>query len=134
MESMAKSIIPFVGTGATMVAVDALYLALRQNYHENLFQSVQGSPLKMRIIPAVFVYSLFTIAVFFAAGNIAKNMNDAVLRGAIVGAIMYGFYDATNYATLSRWTLEMALTDTFWGAILGAIGGAIAYHLKTRAK
>jgi uncharacterized membrane protein len=131
---MASAIIPFVGTGVSMVAVDALYLAARQDYHNAFFQSVQGSPLKVRIFPAaIIVYSLFTIAVFFAAGNIAKTMSDAVLRGALVGGIMYGFYDATNYASLSRWTVEMAVIDTLWGAILGAIGGAIAYYLKNRA-
>jgi uncharacterized membrane protein len=131
-EKMSSTLIPFFGTGVGMVAVDLLYLAARQTYHDDFFASVQGSPLKVRVLAGVVVYALFAIAVFFAAGNVAKNMNDAVLRGAIVGAIMYGFYDATNYATLSRWTLEMAFVDTLWGSVLGAIGGALAYYLKTR--
>ena len=36
----------------------------------------------------------------------------------ILGLIIYGVYDATNYATLSQWSLSFALMDTLWGALL----------------
>lgn len=121
---------PFVGSLAAMGVLDAIYLTLRLTYHQNLFQSVQGSPLTVRILPAAVVYLLLAFAIVYVAVLPARSMNEAVLRGALTGGVMYGFYDATNYATLSRWTLSMALTDTLWGTLCGAAGAAAGYYIK----
>jgi uncharacterized membrane protein len=121
---------PFVGTLAAMGVLDAVYLTLRLTYHQNLFQSVQGSPLTVRILPAAVVYLLLAFAIVYVAVLPARSMNEAIMRGALTGGVMYGFYDATNYATLSRWTLGMALTDTLWGTLCGAAGAAAGYYIK----
>lgn len=121
---------PFVGSLAAMGVLDAIYLTLRLTYHQNLFQSVQGSPLTVRFMPAVVVYLLLAFAIVYVAVLPARSMNEAVLRGALTGGVMYGFYDATNYATLTRWTLNMALTDTLWGTLCGAAGAAAGYYIK----
>jgi uncharacterized membrane protein len=59
-----------------------------------------------------------------------KNTKAAVLRGAAVGGVLYGFYDLTNMATLSRWTWEMVFTDTLWGTVAAASAAGIGYALK----
>lgn len=110
--------------------LDAVYLTLRLTYHQNLFQSVQGSPLTVRAMSAAIVYLLLAFAIVYVAVLPARSMNEAVLRGALTGGVMYGFYDATNYATLSRWTLGMALTDTMWGTLCGAAAAAAGYYIK----
>lgn len=121
---------PFLGSLAAMGVLDAIYLTLRLTYHQNLFQSVQGSPLTVRILPAAVVYLLLAFAIVYVAVLPARSMNEAIARGALTGGIMYGFYDATNYATLSRWTLGMALTDTLWGTLCGAAGAAAGFYIK----
>ena len=120
----------FFGTLAALGLLDAVYLTLRLTYHQNLFQSVQGSPLTVRFLPALVVYLLLAFALVYVAIKPARSMNDAVLRGALVGGVMYAFYDATNYATLSRWTLHMAITDTLWGALAGGAAAAAGYFIK----
>lgn len=121
---------PFVGSLAAMGVLDAIYLTLRLTYHQNLFQSVQGSPLTVRVLPAAVVYLLLAFAIVYVAVLPARSMNEAIMRGALTGGVMYGFYDATNYATLSRWTLGMALTDTLWGTLCGAAAAAAGYYIK----
>lgn len=48
----------------------------------------------------------------------------ALLTGAFLGAVAYGTYEFTNYATLTRWSLQMVVTDVLWGAFLTAISAA----------
>ena len=86
----------------------------------SFFYAVQKSPLSVRWIPAVVVYVLLALAITWVALKDAKSVQTATLLGAVVGFVMYGFYDATNYATLSRWTAEMAIVDTLWGTVAGA--------------
>jgi uncharacterized membrane protein len=110
-----------------VILVDIPYLWIRQDFHKAFFAIVQKSPLIVRYIPAVIVYLLFAYALTSVALNPAKSLADAAYRGSIVGAVMYGFYDATNMATLSGWTWEMASMDTLWGAAAGALATSAVY-------
>lgn len=112
------------------LAVDIPYLWSRMDFHKTFFKGVQNSPLTVRYIPAAIVYLLFGIALVYVAIQPAKSLQDAAKMGAAVGGVMYGFYDATNMATLRGWTWEMALLDTVWGATAGAVT-ASAVHLLT---
>ena len=107
--------------GAVTLAADAIWLTLRYDYHNALFAAVQKSPLVMRLLPAIGVYILLPVIIYLAAVRGAPDLQAAVTRGAVTGALLYGFYDLTNYATLRGWTLEMTLTDTAWGAILALV-------------
>ncbi len=111
-----------------VVAVDIPWLALRLDYHKTFFQGVQKSPLVLRYGPAAIVYLLFAFALLHVAIKPAKTLIEAATKGAAVGAVMYGFYDATNLATLRGWTWEMALVDTAWGAVAGSAASALFYR------
>ena len=123
---------PFLIAGVSMLALDAVWLTVRASYHMALFQSVQGSPLTMRLLPAIGVYLLLPIIVVLSAVKGARSTSDAVGRGALTGALLYGFYDLTNYATLKGWTASMAITDTAWGTFVCAAGAGIT-HAFTRS-
>ncbi len=111
-----------------LLALDAVWLTLRKQYHMTLFYSIQKSPLTLRWGPTVVVYLLLAFAITWVFQKHSKTLQEAILYGGGVGAIMYGFYDATNYATLSGWTLEMAITDTLWGGVASASAAAVAYR------
>ncbi len=111
----------FAVTYLVALAVDIPYLWARADFHKRFFQGVQQSPLTVRYFPAALVYVLFAIALLYVAIQPAKTLAAAAGRGAAVGAVMYGFYDATNMATLRGWTAEMAILDTLWGATAGAL-------------
>jgi uncharacterized membrane protein len=111
------------------LAVDIPYLWARMDFHKTLFQKVQGSPLTVRYLPAAIVYVFFAIALTYVAIQPAKTLAAAAARGAAVGAVMYGFYDATNMATLRGWTWEMATLDTLWGATAGTLVAAATWWL-----
>lgn len=45
----------------------------------------------------------------------------ALINGAILGAVAYGTYEFTNYATLRAWSLSQVALDLAWGTILTAL-------------
>ena len=116
---------------ALLIALDSIWLYVRSDYHSTFFSSVQGTPLRVRFIPAAIVYVLLALATLYVAILPAKSAASAALRGAAVGAIMYGFYDATNLATLRNWTWEMAIADTLWGSIACSLASYIMYRYTT---
>ncbi len=118
------------GILVALLAGDAVWLTLRKSYHEKLFAAVQNSPptaLSIRWIPAIFVYLLLAFALYMVAVKTATSYRNAALNGALVGGIMYGFYDFTNWATLKGWTAHMTATDMAWGAAAGALGAVTGY-------
>lgn len=118
---------PVVASALAIGFLDFAWLSFRNTYHNALFQSVQGSRLNIRLIPAVMIYILLPVAIYLYAVRDSKTLDYALLRGALLGFIMYGFYDLTNYATLTGWTLEMAVTDTLWGVIVCSLGAGVGY-------
>ncbi len=127
MNIQSKTIFPTVGILVAMLVLDAGWLTLRKQYHDTLFYAVQKSPLHVNFAAATIVYILLAVAIFHAAVETAGSLKAAVLCGAVVGFFLYAFYDATNMATLSRWTWHMFFTDIVWGTVVSAAGAAAGY-------
>lgn len=125
-------LIPMGSTALTMLLLDAGWLTFRNSYHQRLFRDIQGSPLTVRILPALLIYILLPSAVYLGALKDATSLKDAVIKSAVIGFILYAFYDLTNYATLRGWTLGMTVIDSTWGTLLCAIGGAVGYVLSRK--
>lgn len=70
---------------------------------------------------AVLVYPVIALglAVFVLAR--AKTPVEALLLGALFGALTYAVYDLTNHATLRDWKASMTIVDICWGAFSCAV-------------
>ena len=124
--------IPIVGMIGAVIVLDATWLTINYSYHMKLFESIQKSPLTVRLVPAILVYILIIVAVYFFAVKEGTSFSNAVLRGAALGFAMYGLYDLTNYATLTNYTLQMTLTDMTWGTVLCGLLAAVGFYLKPK--
>lgn len=116
------------GMALTMGVLDAGWLTLRNTYHQSLFKSIQGSALQVRWLPALLIYILMPIALYLWAKG--TTVQEAASKGALVGFILYAFYDLTNYATLQGWTLDMTITDVLWGVLVCAAGAIAGHYLR----
>jgi uncharacterized membrane protein len=113
-----------------MLLMDFGWLAANNKYHNRVFAELQGQPLQVRIIPAVLVYILMIVGVWFFAVAPSTSWSEAAGRGALIGVIMYGLYDLTNYATLVNYPLEYAVSDMMWGTFLCAVvAGTVKWFL-----
>ena len=92
-----------------ILLLDLPWLFLNQTWAGSMIRSIQGSPVKLRIIPALLVYLFLAYLV-----TIPKSMGEAFL----IGVATYGVYDATNYATLTKYSPTFAVADTLWGGVL----------------
>jgi|UniRef100_A0A6C0K4N8 uncharacterized membrane protein len=89
--------------------LDLPWLYINQDWAGPMILSIQGSPMKVRLIPALITYILLAYLL-----HIPKNIVEAFL----LGVATYGVYDATNYATLKNYSPIFAVADTLWGGIL----------------
>ena len=100
-----------------LLLLDAVWLTAIAPTSRRVIAAIQGSPLQVRWIPALLVYLLI------AAGITAFGSDAA--SGALLGAVIYGVYDLTNYATLRAYPLSYAAADIAWGTFLcGAVTAA----------
>jgi uncharacterized membrane protein len=96
-------------SGLLIFILDLPWLYINQSWAGIMIRSIQGSPMKVRIVPALITYIFLAYLL-----HIPKSLNEAFLLGAAV----YGIYDATNYATLTKYDPTFAVVDTLWGGAL----------------
>ncbi len=114
-----------------MLLMDFGWLTANAKYHRRIFAEIQGQPMQVRIIPAAIVYLLMIVGVWFFAVLPADDWTTAGGRGALIGAVMYGLYDMTNYATLVAYPIEFAISDMMWGTVLCGVVAAGAKWLTS---
>lgn len=119
-----------LATAGTALAMDAVWLTLRNSYHQSLFKSIQHSSIQPKIIPALLIYILIPVAIYVGAVEPSTSVHNSMTQGALIGFFLYAFYDLTNYATFTNWTLQMTLTDILWGTFLCTIAAGIGAYVK----
>jgi uncharacterized membrane protein len=126
-------VIAYVTALIVFILVDATWLSVMGNL---LYRPILGDILllSLRIAPAVVFYAVFPVGiVVFAAMPALKSggIGGAIGCGLLFGAIAYGTYDLTNYATLRNWNLQLTVLDILYGAIATA-AAAVAATLAVR--
>jgi uncharacterized membrane protein len=121
----------YLVTLVVFLAVDAVWLryVMRPLFERHVGPLMAETP---RYEVAAIFY-LFYIAgiVWFAGlpGAKAGSIGMAALNGAILGAIAFGTYEATNMATLKGWSWSMFVTDIAWGTLLTGAAAAVSVWL-----
>jgi len=97
-----------------LVAIDFAYLSVIKNHFARQIAAVQGSPMVVNLFGAVITYVFLIFGLNYFIIRPGRSAQDAFLLGLVV----YGVYDFTNLALLSKWQLFTAVTDTLWGGTL----------------
>jgi uncharacterized membrane protein len=113
----------------SLLIIDAVWLFIRYDYHKILFESIQKQTFNVRILSALSVYIIMALMIYLYVIKDARSFKEAGIKGTILGALIYLFYDLTNYATFQNWTFEMVVVDSAWGAFLCGTVGAITYYM-----
>ncbi len=110
----------FIASLVFFLAVDAMMLRF---FMAPLFERHLGDwmaePLRMG--PAAVFYLGYIAGVVYLVALPALRANDpmqALIGGLVMGLLAYGTYEFTNYATLTRWTMQQVVIDTVWGGVL----------------
>ena len=116
----------FAITAAIFLILDAIMLntVMAPLFREALGDAILDSP---RIGPAAVFYLFYVAGLLVLISLPALRDGDvvrALWQGALLGAIAYGTYEWTNYATLAAWTPRMVFTDWAWGTVLTGVSAA----------
>ena len=117
----------------TMVALDVIWLVGRATVSRTLIAKIQGSPLEIQWLPAALCYIVMIAGVWFFAVRGVAEVAEAAMKGAALGAVVYGTYDLTSWATLKNYTPVYAIADWLWGTTLFAATAAAATAVATAA-
>ena len=116
-----------IAYGAALVVIlvlDGIWLGFAA---KGLYQTEMGSLMNEspRWGPALAFYLLYPLGLVFlvTAGGV-PSIGDAALRGAVLGAMAYGAYNATNLSVIKGFSDKLALVDFCWGTVLTAAAGA----------
>ena len=97
-----------------LVAMDFAYLGMIKGYYARQIAAVQGSPMVVNLFGAVVTYVFLIFGLNYFIIGPGRSAQDAFLLGLVV----YGVYDFTSLALLSKWQLTTAVVDTLWGGAL----------------
>ncbi len=124
----------YIVTAIVFLALDVVML---KKVMYPLFSSNIGPMMleDLRMGPAAVFYLFYVVGVVWFVSSPALNVGSiaqAFFAGAVLGALAYGTYEFTNFATLKGWTAQMVMVDVIWGAVLtgtsAAVGVAVTKH------
>jgi uncharacterized membrane protein len=101
---------------AIMLLLDGVYLTIMGKSFRTLIQTVQGSPMQIRVESVIACYIILGLGLYY----FIIRTNAPILDAFLLGIFVYGVYDTTTYALLKSWRLDMAVMDMVWGGILFA--------------
>ena len=108
------------------IAIDSVYLNIMKGYFQKQVQNVQGSALQINFLGAAICYVFLILGINYFIIKPHKSVQEAFLLGLVI----YGVYETTNYALLKKWSLLTVFIDTLWGGILFALTTYIVNILR----
>jgi uncharacterized membrane protein len=121
-------LVPYVAVLVVFGIIDAGWL---NTTGKILYRPALGDILldDLRIAPAILFYLAYPIGIVAFAvmpGLRSDSVATAFFYALLFGAIAYGTYDLTNYATLRSWTLQITAIDICYGALASGIAATVA--------
>ena len=102
-------------SGLILFTIDIIWIKLFMGGHfQKLIKNIQGEQMTVKTVPAFFAYLFLVIAFYYFIVLEKKGYLDAF----ILGIVIYGVYEGTNFAIFKKWNWTTFFLDTLWGGIL----------------
>ena len=100
--------------GTLLLALDLTYLFVFKDFMLPIMYKVQKSEVKVNIKSALACYIFLVSGLYYFIIKKKASPKDAFLLGMLIN----GVYETTNYAFFKDWSPLLVLLDTLWGGIL----------------
>ena len=84
---------------------------------------------RLKILSALICYLIMAFGLYYFSVR-EKN----ILNALILGFVINGIYNTTNYATINKYSLNVAIIDTLWGPTLFTTVAYIVINLLNQKK
>jgi len=102
--------------GIILIVIDSIYLNTMKKYFERQVLMIQNKEMKINFVSVILCYLLLIFGLNHFIIEPQKSVYDAFLLGIVI----YGVFETTNYALFKNWSLYTVSIDTLWGGILFA--------------
>ena len=116
----------FLISAILLVVIDFFYLNIIRSYFENQVKIVQGTPLQVNFLGIILCYIFLIFGLNYFIIKSKRSAYDAFLLGILI----YGVFETTNYALFNKWSIFTVILDTLWGGTLFAIVTFIINNLR----
>jgi uncharacterized membrane protein len=116
----------FLISAILFVVIDFIYLNLIKKYFESQVKKVQGSQLQVNFLGAILCYIFLIFGLNYFIIKSKRSPYDAFLLGILI----YGVFETTNYALFKNWSILTVILDTLWGGTLFAVVTFIIDRLR----
>jgi uncharacterized membrane protein len=117
--------IKYIASAIILVLIDFIYLNIIKDFFGKQIIKVQGSPMKVNLIGAILCYLFLVLGINY----FIIYQNKSILDAFLLGLLIYGVYETTNYALFSKWSFTTVIIDTLWGGILFALTTYLTRYL-----
>lgn len=100
--------------GAIMLVLDFSYLYLFKDFMIPILKNIQKAEIKVNIMSTLACYIILLSGLYYFIIRKKAPIKDAFLLGVLI----YGVYETTNYAFFKNWSPLLVVLDTLWGGIL----------------
>jgi len=101
-------------SGTILLSLDLTYLFIFKDFMLSILYKVQKTELKVNIKSALACYLLLVSGLYYFIIKKRAPPKDAFLLGVLIN----GVYETTNYAFFKEWSPLLVVMDTLWGGIL----------------
>lgn len=109
----------------TLLDVAWFMLILQRFFFDSLehLLNIRHHHVELRWLPALLVYVFLSLGLilFVLPPSTLLFTLPVTVRGALFGLVVYGVYEMTNGALLSRWPVSLMVADIVWGAFSSAM-------------
>jgi hypothetical protein len=98
-----------------MIDIPVLIYVNKDTYLGN-FRNINNGEIeftRLQIISALICYLIMAFGIYYFS---VKEKN--ILNALILGFVINGIYNTTNYATINKYSLNVVIIDTLWGPTL----------------
>lgn len=118
--SILKTLLAFL----LFIVLDVIWITINKREFENQVVMVQRVIMVPNYVGVVLAYAILLFGLYWFILKNRRSILDAFLLGILVN----GTYEFTNYALLKKWSWLLAVKDTLWGGILWATVAFVTYN------
>jgi uncharacterized membrane protein len=120
----------------TFMVIDYILLTkIFATMWSNQITKIQGGkgPEFRPLVAGILTYLLMASGVLFFAVKDSKSRSESLQRGALLGLLMYGVFDGTNYVLFKNYELNTVVVDIACGVLVTTSAALVGdYFYRSR--